>query len=297
MHLPLWAAKEFAIFGKYGLNVDPVAITGGAIGMQALLGGSIQVASIAAMGPINTVLAGGEPVVVGSVLNKYLLKIVARNEIQKPSDLIGKKIGITSFGGANEFGILLALKEWKIPRNAITLLATGAAPSRVASVQAGGTDATVLPYSNAIMAAGKGLNTIGDLGELVPEFPDRLIIVSRSFLKKDREIVKRYIQALSESIIMFKTNGDREKGITDFGKLLRVNRKQAEEIYETYRDVFSFPPRVGQKGMHAVIEIMQQQTKRPLADFELSRFVDESVIDELEREGFFKRLEAEYTRK
>ena len=60
---------------------------------------------------------------------------------------------------------------------------------------------------------------------------------------------------------------------------------------------FLFPPRVGRKGTAAVMEMIQEETGKPKAEFELNRFLDESVIDELEKEGFFKRLEVEYTRR
>jgi hypothetical protein len=40
----------------------------------------------------------------------------------------------------------------------------------------------------------------------------------------------------------------------------------------------------------AVLELMQQETGKAKADLSVSRFVDESVLDEIEREGFFKRL-------
>ena len=62
-------------------------------------------------------------------------------------------------------------------------------------------------------------------------------------------------------------------------------------------NAFSFPPRVGRKGMAAVMDLIQEETGRPKAEFELNRFLDESVLDELDREGFFKKLESEYTRR
>ena len=39
-HAPLWAAKDLGLFAKYGLNADPVMISGSPRGMQALLSGS-----------------------------------------------------------------------------------------------------------------------------------------------------------------------------------------------------------------------------------------------------------------
>ena len=42
--------------------------------------------------------------------------------------------------------------------------------------------------------------------------------------------------------------------------------------------------------MDGVLEQIQQQSGGAKSDFEFGRFVDESIIDELEREGFFKRI-------
>ena len=58
--LPFWTAKHLGIFDKYGLNVELVAISTGARGMQALVGGSTHSANMAVMSPIRTVLGGGE---------------------------------------------------------------------------------------------------------------------------------------------------------------------------------------------------------------------------------------------
>jgi hypothetical protein len=42
--------------------------------------------------------------------------------------------------------------------------------------------------------------------------------------------------------------------------------------------------------MAAVIDVVQEETGRPKAEFDIKRFLDESVIDELEKDGFFKKL-------
>ncbi len=137
------------------------------------------------------------------MLNKSLYKIVAaKDELQKPADLEKKRIGITALGGANEFVVSMALKEWKIPETSVKMLATGRGSSRIASVLAGGTDATVLPYDSARIAVDKGLHVVADLADIVKEFPDKMIIVQRSFLDQERDKVKQFMQALSEAIFV-----------------------------------------------------------------------------------------------
>ena len=293
--IPLWTGKDLGTFRKYQLDVESVLISGGARGMQALLGGSVHSANMAAMVPIRTSLAGGDVVIVGGFLNKNLLKFVAQKTITKPGDLRGKKVGIANFGGSNEFGVLLALREWGIPREAVNIIPGGGSAARLIAMDARGLDATVISYDHALIAAQKGMTILGDLAEIVPEFPDRLIVARRSFLDKERDTIKRFLQALSESIYQVSTQ--REKILPIISRHLKVDRKVAEETYDLYHNVFSLPPRVGRKGVRDVADVVLQQMGRPKEEVNLSRLIDESLIDELEREGFFNKLQKEYTQR
>ena len=297
--LPLYVAKSAGIFEKYGLDVDLLVIPGGPLGMQVLLSGNTHSANIAAMTPIRTILGGGDIVIVGGYLNRQMFNLVARKEIRKPADLLGKKIGVASLAGTNAVALRLVFKEWKIPMEAVTLVVVGGSPMQLAALEAGTIDATVLTYGVSTEAVRKGMTVLADLAKPVPEFPDRTIMMRRSFLKRERDNVKRFIQGISEGIYQIRTADSRrrEELIAIVAKHLRVNSTWAKEFYDLYENAFSYPPWVGRKGMAAVMEIIQEETGRPKAEFELNRFLDESVIDELEKEGFFKRLELDYTRR
>jgi NitT/TauT family transport system substrate-binding protein len=290
--LPFWTAKHLGIFAKYGLTMELVAISSGARGMQALVGGSTQSANMAAMSPIRTVLAGGEVVIVAGYLNKSLFKLVAQRDIRQASDLRGKRIGLANFGGSTEFGVLMALKELNVPREAVKLLPAGGSGARFAALEAKGLDATLLPYGESLIAEKRGFTILADLPELVKEFPDRLIIVRRASVEKDRGGVKRFLQATSEALFEIRNKSSRERIVAILAKELKVDRKLAEENYEKYQGAFSLPPRVGRKGLAAVLELMQHETGKSKAELDVNRFVDESVLDELEKEGFFKRLQS-----
>ena len=199
--LPFWTAKHLGLYAKYALSVELVAISSGPRGMQALIGGSTQSANMAAMSPIRTVLGGSEVVIVAGFLNKSLFKLVSQRDIRKPADLRGKKIGLANFGGSTEFGVLMALKELNIPRDSVKLLPAGGSGARYAALEAKGLDATLLPYGEALLAEKRGFTILADLPELVSEFPDRLIIMRRSSLEKDRGNVKRFLQATTEAFV------------------------------------------------------------------------------------------------
>lgn len=82
--LPLFVAKDFKIFEKYGLDVELISTNGGSPLVQALVGGSMQSASLAAMAPIRAVQAGANLAIVAGFLNKNMYSFVTRQTFKKP---------------------------------------------------------------------------------------------------------------------------------------------------------------------------------------------------------------------
>lgn len=60
--LPIWVNKETGISRKYGIDLEPLLISGGALNMQALLAGSVQMSQNSASSAIQAALRGA-PVV------------------------------------------------------------------------------------------------------------------------------------------------------------------------------------------------------------------------------------------
>lgn len=297
--LPLIVAKDLRLFEKYGLDLDLLEIRGGSLLMQALIGKSVNTADVGAQAPIRAILSGADVVITGGLLNKTLYKFVARNEIRKPSDLVGKKVGIVNFGGANEFNVRMALKAWGMPQDAVKLLPSGGSLARLAAMEAeGGIDATIVPYREAAVAAKKGFNILADLRELMEESPEKVFIAERSFISDKRDNAKRFFQAVSESIYLLKSQPEAKTNIVPIiMKWLRVPKTQAEEAYDVHRQVFAFPPRVGRNGLKDVLETIQREPGRPKGQLKLDRFVNENILDELEKEGFFKKLTGQVSQK
>ena len=111
---PLWAANDLELFGKHGLKAEMVLITGSTRSMATFVSGSSDFAQGSASAPIPMRLRGGDIVIIAAVLNRFPFSVIAQKEIRKPSDLVGKKIGILNFGGSTDLAITLALKECNI---------------------------------------------------------------------------------------------------------------------------------------------------------------------------------------
>ncbi|HET8562547.1 MAG TPA: ABC transporter substrate-binding protein, partial [Candidatus Binatia bacterium] len=257
---PVWAAKDFGYFDKYGLNTDLVMIPGSARGTQALLAGSTHFAQIDGTALITAINQGADLVLVGASLNKFPFSLVVQKNIRKPTDLVGKKVGIVAFGGAHEVSLVLALKEWNIARQSVTLLASGPAANRLVALSSGALDATLLAPPETGEAARMGLHTLAHMTDLkAAAFPMNVIATRRSFLEKNRDVVKRFLQAYSEGTYQFVTNKEKALGIYN-KRLKQKNPAVVEETYQYFAATFSFPPRVSLDGMRVAIEMIAQRT-------------------------------------
>lgn len=287
---PLWAAKDFGFMSKYGVNTDLVMIPGSARGAQALLGGSIHFGQIDGTALIAAINQGADLVFVASSLNKFPFSLVTQKNIRQPKDLIGKKIGIVSLGGAHEVSLVLALKEWNIPRQSVTLLASGPAANRLIGLSAGALDATLLAPPETGEAMRMGLPTLAHMTELkAAHFPMNAIATRRSFMEKNRDVIKSFLQAYAAGIHQFMTS--KEKGVAMLTQRMKQkNPAVVEETYQYFASTFSFPPRMSHEGMRAAIEMLQQRSPETKFDTNVGKYVDERLMDELEKEGFFNRI-------
>jgi ABC-type nitrate/sulfonate/bicarbonate transport system substrate-binding protein len=284
----MWAVKDFGFLKKYRVDGEVVMVPGTTRQIQALVGNSIDFAHLDAVGTIRAVHGGADIVLVGSSLNKFPFSFVAQKEIRKPADLKGKKIGIVGFGGSNDLAVNILLNEWHIPRETVSVIQAGGGANRLVAMSAKALDATVLSYPEFGEALRMGMHELGNLDDLKSgEYPMSVVAVRRPFLEKNRDVVKRFLMAYAEATYQFKTN--KEKGMSVYrSRLKQDNVKALEETYQYFAPKFAFPIRISRGGMENTLEMMVKENSK--IDANIDKYVDEGILDELEKEGFFKRI-------
>jgi len=284
----VWVAKDLKIFDKHGLDVDVIMINGSARSVAALLGGSTQFATGSATGPLVAAARGADIRVIAASYNKFPYAFIVKPEIRTPKDLRGKKVNILNFGGSNDLALQLALKEWGLKLADIQVLIGGDAPTRLASLMTGRTDATILSPPHLTKAVQAGYRVLADMGEMSANFTQSSLYARGSFLRQDRDRAKRFVRAYSEAVHTIKN--DREKTLKVFAKRMRID--DAETLNTTYNYFaprFSAPPRVDLSGVQDTLRFYAEHNAE-LKNRNPEEFIDHSLLDELEKEGFFKKL-------
>lgn len=280
--LPIWVNKDAEISKKYGIDLEPLMISGGVLGMQALLSGSTQMSQNSASAAISAALRGAPVTMIAMLENRMPLQVVSRPELKTPQQLLGKKIGILRFGGSNDTGIQWALRAWKIDPRQVTILQSGSTAARLNALTLGHIDATILSYPEIHVAKKRGMNVLADIGDF-SAYPNTSLIVTRAFIEKQRSLAKNILKSQVEAIHYIRTN--KPGSLKILRKYLRIDDAEAvEATYEFFAKRFDPLPRTNLEGIKNILKEMDAAQRNP-ADF-----VDMSLLDEIEKEGFLQRL-------
>jgi NitT/TauT family transport system substrate-binding protein len=216
----------------------------------------------------------GMPLRVIAVTNKHpLLGLAVRKGINSVADLRGKKLSVSSFGGATYGAALYLLKSYGLkPKEDVAILAGGANSIRIAALKQGAVDAVLLSAPEDIKAAGEGFRVLLDVGSdyRLPwgGVSATQAKIARAGLEAERFLrgILRATRALTEP----KNKGDVKGWL---GRFFNLDERAAEEFYR--RLVPSLNP-TGIVDRDKVKLVIDSAVERGLTDKPLD---PEAVID------------------
>ena len=283
---PLWAAKEGRYFEKYGIkNLEVIQFSGGQPVTRALIGGEIQISTTGGAAVINARLKGADPVVIARTVGVFPYTLYVSKDIRDPSELKGKKLAVSTVGGSGYIAMQYALRKLGLdPDKDVAMLQVGDFGTRLASLASGTVQGTLLLPPFTLRAREIGLRPLYDLVGSGVQYPINQITARQSFIKSQRETVKNFMKGFVAGLARF--CADREFGTRVLGKNLREpDAKILQETYDFWLKVFPRVPNPGPEDATVFLEFMQVKEQRDWRDF-----VDTSVMDELDREGFLNSV-------
>ena len=288
----LWIAEDKGLFKKYGIESEVVLIGGASAGgVSSLIAGDVQFLGGGGGGVISAGLGGADVIMIGSIVNKGVQRVVARSDIKRPEDLRQKKIGITRLGAASHLVLLIMLRNWNMTPNDVQMLQIGSSPAMMAALEKGGVDAAVLTEPTFFFADDQGYRTLADLADMDIYYLHSMIDTTRSYLRAHRDVALRFMKGYVEGIAYFKKN--RKESIDLLARKLRTapaQTKYLERSYALYTSgYFESAPYVALKGVASLLDFYGRDNPRARSANPQS-FFDNSLVKELDESGFIKKL-------
>jgi NitT/TauT family transport system substrate-binding protein len=285
---PLHYAYQEGIFKKFGLDVKPIFVEGGSLLTQAVVGGSVDIAQNGYTPAAGAAVQGADIVFIGGISNKLPFQLVVKSSISKPEDLKGGGIAISRFGSSTDTAVDFALAHLGLTRNDVLVRQLGGPATRVAAITSGQVAGTVEQYPDTAELLEKGFRVLVDVTDIAGDYPNTSYVTSRTFLKKNPDLVKRFFMSMGTAVHEFKRNP--ELAIKTSQKFLNVkNEANARAAYEAYIKVYPDDLRPSLKGIELVLKELAKTTPKAAA-LKPQDLVDTGPLDELTREGFFDKL-------
>ena len=294
LHTATWVAQERGLFRKHKIDAEVIVTgQGGTVGIAALLSNDVQMLSSAGDLLAAAALRGGEAVMLAGVVNKGLQRIMTIPEIKTPSDLKGRRVGVTRIGAVSHVVLQMMLQRWKMNPSDVQVMQVGTSPDMLVSLDKKGIDAAVLTIPSMFVAEDRGYKVLLDMADTDIYYLHTMIGSTRSYIKNNRDKVTRFMRGFLEGIAFVKQN--RKDSIDIVKKKLRIGPPQERNleravdlVADKYYEALPYP---SLRGVETVLGFIEKDNPKAKGADPKS-LVDESILREIEQSGFVKTLYA-----
>ncbi len=285
-----WVAQDAGMWKKHGLDARVVLFESGSILAQAARSGDIQFVINSGPTTIASRAQGADSIIVAAAVNTLPYSLVAAKGINRWDQLKGKKVGISRFGSGTDTAIRLVCKRFGLdPTKDIVILQGGTQPSRLQALLVGALDATLVSPPLDLTAKKQGLSILVNLAELGIPYPQLVIETSERIIRENPLVVKNFLKGFIDGLHYVATHKDETKRIIT--KYLKTSDPEIlEATFQSFIQVTDYSAKPNLDGMRNAIDevalrVPAAKSKKP------EDFIDMRFLKELEKEGFFKRLE------
>jgi ABC-type nitrate/sulfonate/bicarbonate transport system substrate-binding protein len=286
--LPTWVAHDAGYFAREGVPAEVIYIRGGPQTMSALVSGEVPFVQIYGGALIAAGLTGVDTVIVAGLVNQPFFSIITTKGIDKPEDLRGKKIGISTFGSATDFALRLALKKWGLKADSeVSILQMRGVPEILPAMGSGALHGGVLSPPTNMMAIRAGFKELAYLPQIGISFQHTSLATTRRYIERNRATALKVLRAYNAAIERIKA--DKAFTVKTLSKYMNTTDSVVLDYsYNVGQPLFRTPPYPTLEGIQAALNFLAE--KEPKAkQFQPKDFVDLSLLQEIEKTAADKR--------
>jgi ABC-type nitrate/sulfonate/bicarbonate transport system substrate-binding protein len=291
--LPWWMAKEGGFFEKNGLDVEMSYEGASSVIVQAMLANEANFAGLAGPAVVSNVVNGGDVIQVAAVVKTFTIPMYSQASIKEIAQLKGQKVGVSRFNSISHIAALNIFQRAGV--TGATIIQTGGIPESTAALMSGNVAAAMVPPPQSVMLREKGfreLVSVKQFREWNIPVVENGVAARRSYAEKNPNTVKRFIRAAFEGIKLIYDNKEQTmKVLAKYTKL--TDEKLLDESYRFSVEALSKDAFMPVEAFNALLDQMVSQKTIEAAaakKFPISAYFDNRYVDELEKEGFFKKL-------
>jgi ABC-type nitrate/sulfonate/bicarbonate transport system substrate-binding protein len=282
---PVWIAMDRGLFAKYGLNVDMRYIAP-ATSTQALLARSLDIVNPG--GEIIEAGLKGEPVVyIAGILNRAVMSLYAKPEINSIADLKGKVLAVTLPGATTDFAARVLLQQARLaPGKDVKILYLKGMAEILAGINQGNADAGIFTAPTTLKAGHAGLKELINVTAKNIPMIHAAFASTKEYIRTQPDNVRRFLQAYLEGIKIATTDAEFAKQV--IGKYTKTtDQNDLDNSYQTFLPAWERLPVVPAAAVQTMLNFATHPGAKTA---KAESFIDNSTLAELGKSGFVDRL-------
>lgn len=282
----LWVAQEKGFFAKNGIDVQAIFIPGSPTLIATLNTGDVHFGFTGGTATLGAAVGGLDIKMIAAFANHIQTDLVVRPEIKFPADLKGKRIGVTNIGGTGWMSAMLGLEQIGLvpERDKISLAAFGDQRVISQALETGTIQGASLAGVFGQRLKRAGYHFMGEL-EKIP-LVGTSIVVKSDYLLNQQAIARNTLRAMIESHGFVHNPVNKASVIEIMSKKLGITDPvSANDGYEDYVRRTDRRAFISLDGVKNIQRFMKLRNPK-IADINLERLIDESLLRELDKSGF-----------
>jgi len=285
----LWVAQERGFFAKNGIDVQTIFIPGSPTLVASLNTGDLQFGYTGGTATLGAAVGGLDIKILAAFSNYIQTDLVVRPEIKTPSDLKGKRIGVTSIGGTGWMSAMLALEQIGLnpERDKILFAAFGDQRVITQALETNTIQGASLAGVFSQRLKRSGYRFMGEV-EKIP-LVGTSVVVKGDYLASHQLIARNTLKALIEGHGFILNPANKAAVIEIMTKKLGITDPvAANDGYEDYVRRTDRKAFVIVDGLKNIQRFMKLRNPK-IGEISLDRLVDESILREFEKSGFLEQ--------
>jgi NitT/TauT family transport system substrate-binding protein len=276
--LAMFLAMEAGLFEKQGLDAD-LQFIASSTGIAAIISDQTQFALIGGPETLGAVVGGADLVAIVQLSGAQPYVFEVTKSIQTLDDLRGKKVGVSTLGSSSDTATRISLRAKGLnPEQDVNIVAVGSLENRMSALMNGAIDAGLGSPPETLKLEDAGLHPLFDLSTIDMPPLAQCLIVKRSTITSQRDLVQRVVNAMVEgTAVQKKDRALSQKTLTKWANI--TDQRELDVAYDYWTNrILRVPPTLKAAEWQGFVEELAKRNEKA-KDFDPTVMIDTSFVE------------------
>jgi NitT/TauT family transport system substrate-binding protein len=255
---PIYVGVAKNMWADENLEVKTTVFNSGTDNQQALLGDVITLGAGGYTEPINLTAQGVPTVIFATIQGALPYRLMVKPEITDLNQLDGKTLAVSKIGSLSDQVTRIALNKMGFDPNKVKYQQAGGSPSRLAALQSGAIDGTILDSPSYQLAEKAGFKMLLNVAEQLKGFPYEVLYAKKDKIEQNKDVFTRFMKGYAKAAA-YATDPANEEEVLKI--VADATGQKAEDLKYAYDDTIKDFPKDGainKDGLQQALEGTQK---------------------------------------